>query len=240
MVSDKRRSPMKRLLLLGLTLVGILLFTALGVWQVERRTWKLALIEAVDARAHAPPISAPSPAEWRRRSPGEWQYRHVTVVGRFLHDRETLVQAVTEQGNGYWVLSPLVTADGTCILVNRGFVPPERADRRTRAQALPANSVRVTGLLRTSEPAGRLLRPNESREDHWYSRDVEAIARKRGLASVAPYFIDADASPNPGGWPVGGLTVIAFPNNHLVYSLTWFSLALLCGYALTLVLRRRT
>jgi len=231
---------MKRVLLLGLTLVGILLFTALGVWQIERRTWKLALIEAVNKRVHAPPIAAPSAAEWRRRAPAEWQYRRVTVTGRFLHDRETLVQAATEQGNGYWVLSPLVVTDGTCILINRGFVSPERADRRTRAEALPAASVRVTGLLRTSEPAGRLLRPNQPQQDRWYSRDVEVIGRKRGLACVAPYFIDADASPNSGGGPIGGLTVIAFPNNHLVYSLTWFSLALLCGYALTLVLRRRT
>ncbi len=54
-----------------------------------------------------------------------------------------------------------------------------------------------------------------------------------------PYFIDADASPNPGGWPLGGLTVIVFPNNHLVYALTWFGLAILCGLALNLVLRRR-
>jgi surfeit locus 1 family protein len=44
--------------------------------------------------------------------------------------------------------------------------------------------------------------------------------------ATAPYFIDADATPNPGGLPVGGLTVISFPNSHLVYALTWFGLAL--------------
>lgn len=230
---------MKRGLLLGLALVGILLFTALGIWQLERRTWKLALIEAVNTRVESAPISAPSVAQWRRRPPAEWQYRHVTATGRFLHDRETLVQAVTERGNGYWVLSPLVTPDGTCILVNRGFVPPERADPRTRAPASRDAVVRITGLLRISEPGGRLLRSNQPQQDRWYSRDVDAIARKRGLTGVMPYFIDADASPNPGGWPLGGLTVIVFPNNHLVYALTWFGLAILCGLALSLVLRRR-
>ena len=231
---------MKRVLLLALTLGGTLLFIALGVWQVERRTWKLALIEAVEEMVHASPIAAPSLTEWRRRPPSEWQYRHVTVIGRFLHDRETLVQAVTEQGNGYWVLSPLVTTKGACVLINRGFVTPERADRRSRSRALPTAPVRVTGLLRLSEPGGRILRANQPQQDRWYSRDVEAIAGRQNLSGVAPYFIDADASPNGGGWPVGGLTVITFPNNHLVYALTWFSLALLCAYGFLLVLRRRT
>ena len=58
---------------------------------------------------------------------------------------------------------------------------------------------------------------------------MAAIARARGLSDAAPYFIDADATPNPGGFPVGGLTVVGFPNNHLVYAVTWFSLAALCA-----------
>lgn len=231
---------MKRLLLLGLTLVGVLLFTALGVWQVERRAWKLALIAAVDERVHVAPSPAPSPAEWRRRPPADWQYRHITVSGRFLHSRETLVETVSEQGNGYWVLTPLQVGDGTTILINRGFVPPERAGRATRAQASPAGPVRVTGLLRLTEPGGRVFRPNQPKQDRWYSRDVAAIARARGIAKVAPYFIDADGTSNTGGWPLGGLTVVSFPNNHLVYALTWFGLALLCAYAFLLLVWGRT
>jgi surfeit locus 1 family protein len=56
---------------------------------------------------------------------------------------------------------------------------------------------------------------------------VAAIARARGLSDVAPYFIDLDAGAVPGGLPEGGLTVIAFPNNHLVYAITWLMLALM-------------
>jgi surfeit locus 1 family protein len=63
--------------------------------------------------------------------------------------------------------------------------------------------------------------------DRWYSRDVAAIAAARDLSAVAPYFIDADASPVRGGLPIGGLTVTDLPNNHLVYALTWFCLAIL-------------
>lgn len=232
------RQSRKRWLLVGLALAGIALFTALGIWQVERRAWKLALIEAVDQRVHAPPIAAPAQSEWQRHSSADWQYRRVVAVGRFRHDQETLVQAVTEQGNGYWVMTPLVTVKGDTILVNRGFVPPERARRTARADGLPADVVRVSGLLRISEPGGRILRPNRPGEDRWYSRDVVAIAAARGLSNTLAYFIDADAG-GPGEWPAGGLTVIAFPNNHLVYALTWFGLALLCTFSVRLILSRQ-
>jgi surfeit locus 1 family protein len=95
----------------------------------------------------------------------------------------------------------------------------------------------VTGLLRLTEPKGGFLRANDPAADRWYSRDVEAMAAARGLTDTAPYFIDADATPNPGGLPVGGLTVVAFRNSHLVYALTWFALALMLA-ALTVRVAR--
>ena len=52
------------------------------------------------------------------------------------------------------------------------------------------------------------MRPNRPAEDRWYSRDIAAIAKARGLRNVAPFFIDADATPNTGGYPVGGMTVV--------------------------------
>jgi surfeit locus 1 family protein len=143
----------------------------------------------------------------------------------FDNDRETLVQAVTELGPGFWVMTPLRTDDGEEILINRGFVPPELTDRAKRAAGLPATPVTVTGLLRISEPHGGFLRANQPAQGRWYSRDVAAIAQARGLANVAPYFIDADSAPNAGGWPRGGLTVVRFPNSHLAYALTWFGMA---------------
>jgi len=104
-------------------------------------------------------------------------------------------------------------------------VPPDRADPLSRPAGLPSGEVTVTGLLRISEPHGGFMRANQPALGRWYSRDVAAIARARGLPSVAPYFIDADAHPNAGGWPRGGLTVVRFTNSHLAYALTWFVLA---------------
>jgi surfeit locus 1 family protein len=241
---DLTRGPRSTPALALFAVAGVLLFAlfaALGAWQLERRAWKLALIERVEARVHAPPADAPLPAEWPRIDAAEHEYRHVRLEGVFLHDREALVQASTRLGPGYWVLTPLRTAHGV-VLVNRGFVPHERRERATRSANEPAGEVRLTGLLRISEPGGGFLRRNDASGDRWFSRDVQAIAAARGLAEVAPFFVDEDAAPPqpPGAeprWPVGGLTVIAFHNNHLVYALTWFGLALGVALAAWLVAR---
>jgi surfeit locus 1 family protein len=217
----------KRLGLLALCLSGTLLFTGLGVWQVQRLAWKRDLISRVDARIHAPPVAAPVRRDWATLDVREAEYRRVQARGEFLHDRETLVDALTEIGPGMWVLTPLRTADGV-VLVNRGFVPPERRDPGARAAGQVSGEVTITGLLRRPEPDGRILRPNQPGADRWFSRDVASIARARGLDQVAPFFIDADATANPGGAPLGGLTVVRFRNAHLAYAATWFALAALC------------
>lgn len=221
-------------LLLGL--VAVALFAGLGTWQVQRRAWKLGLIAAVEHHLRAAPVPAPGPAAWPRIRQSD-AYTRVQLSGRFRNDRETLVQALTERGPGYWVVTPLVSGRGFTALVNRGFVPDDRAARPTRLAGEPAGEVTVTGLLRLTEPGGRFLRANQPVADRWFSRDVAAIARARRLGPVAPYFIDADAAPNRGGLPIGGLTVIAFANSHLAYAITWYGLAILTAGAMIRVLR---
>ncbi len=223
-----RTRPVWVLVLIGvLTLAGIVGLTVLGVWQVERRAWKLDLIQRVEERVHAAPVPAPGPAAWPTVGAATDEYRRVTATGTYLNDRETLVQAVTDLGGGFWVLTPFRTDEGFTVLVNRGFVPADRRDPNSRAAGRIEGETRVSGLLRLTEPNGAFLRANDPAGDRWYSRDVAAIAEARGLSDVAPYFIDADGKPNDGGYPVGGLTVIRFPNNHLVYALTWFALDLM-------------
>ncbi|GAA4344505.1 hypothetical protein GCM10023165_27730 [Variovorax defluvii] len=233
--SDTARRAHSTLVLALLAFAGVLLFAlfaALGVWQLERRAWKLALIERVETRVHAAPVDIPPPARWPQVSAASDEYRHVRLSGTFLHDRETLVQASTVLGPGHWVLTPMRTAQGTIVLVNRGFVPADRRERASRSANEPAGEVQLSGLLRMSEPGGGFLRRNDPAGDRWFSRDVQAIAAARGLPGAAPFFVDEDApaaQPAPGAqprWPATGLTVIAFRNHHLVYALTWFALAL--------------
>jgi surfeit locus 1 family protein len=227
---------MRALWLLGsFSALAIVSLTALGIWQLERRTWKLHLIDQITQHVSAAPIDAPGPSQWLRAAAGDYTYRRVRAYGLYLNDRETLVRAVTRLGGGYWVLTPLRTEQGYTILVNRGFVPLDRREPSTRKDGLVDDRTVVSGLLRNSEPKGAFLHANDPAADRWYSRDVEAIAEARLQSPVAPYFIDADATPVPGGLPVGGLTVIDLPNNHLVYALTWFALAIIATVATSVV-----
>ncbi|MGO7956318.1 SURF1 family protein [Rhizobium leguminosarum] len=235
--SERRHYQVKRAIFAVCLVLLAAALSALGTWQVERLAWKRDLVARVDQRVHAPPVPAPAQADWKKVDATDDEYRRVTAVGTLANDKETLIYASTALGPGYWVMVPLTLADGTSILVNRGFVPTERRDPATRREGQPSGPVEITGLMRMTEPKGSLLQSNDVAADHWYSRDVAAIAEKRDVSAPAPYFIDADATANPGGLPVGGLTVIAFPNNHLLYAITWYGLAAMVLALLVFILR---
>lgn len=203
-------------------------FVALGVWQLQRMAWKHDLVERVDARLHAEPVPVPRREAWAAITDEGDSYRRVRLSGHYLPTRDTRTQAVTALGGGWWSLAPFRTVDGDIVLVNRGFVPSGED-----AAPPPTGQGDIVGLLRTTEPGGGFLRKNRPAEDRWYSRDVEAIARARGLPAedVAPFFVDAARDAADAGWPRGGMTVVAFRDHHLSYALTWFGMALLTAVA---------
>lgn len=224
-----------------LALVGIALFLgflALGTWQLQRRVWKLALIERVEQRAHAAPVPLVPASRWPSVNAADHEYLAVSLHGRWLGDKTVLTQAVTELGAGFWVMTALQQDDGTQVLVNRGFVPLEQ---RAHALAAAAQATQfpttVQGLLRMTEPRGGFLRSNEPTQQRWYSRDAAAISQALHLPHAAPFFVDAglpgtsQGADSAAAWPRPGMTVIRFSNSHLVYALTWYGLALMVAGA---------
>jgi surfeit locus 1 family protein len=136
------RSTRTLLVVAVLALVALAGLIALGTWQLERREWKLHLITQVQQRVDADAVAAPGPADWPTIAADSDEYRHVKATGHFRNDRETLVEAVTERGSGFWVLTPLVTDQGFTVLINRGFVPAEKRDVATRAAGFCAATTR--------------------------------------------------------------------------------------------------
>jgi len=225
-----------------LALLLIVLFAGLGTWQVFRLQWKLDLIARVDARVHAAPVAPPPAAHWAGITAESDEYRRVTLTGSYLYELTTPVQALTEQGSGYWLLTPMCTIDGQIIIVNRGFIPATLGERTRyngqKAGAEPcagaARPATITGLLRIGETGGAFQRNNDPAGNRWFVRDIRAIAAARGVPQAAPFFVDAAAGQNPPGspdQPAGGLTVVSFHNSHLVYAITWYALALMVGGA---------
>ena len=216
--------PGARGLPLLLSFICVALLLALGIWQLERRAWKHALIARVSARVDAPAMAPPGPAQWPGLNAANAEYRHVRVTGHFLPP-QTLVRDTTAFGSGFWAMQPFRSDDGFILLINRGFVPDD-----VKTEAADQRQTTVTGLLRMSQTGGRFLMPNRPAEGRWHSRDVRAIAAQDRLGDVAPYFIDA-ADAGAQTWPRGGLTVLSFVDNHLIYALTWFGMALALAIA---------
>jgi len=212
-------------------LVALAILLTLGTWQMQRLAWKNDLIGRIEARAFGEPGPVPAEADWPRVSPEADEYRRVRLTGTFLHDQEAAVHGLMSASRGqpvqgFYILTPLRLANGSHVMVNRGFVPTELRDPAARAQGQVAGEVTVTGLLRNREERAPFVPENEPARDRWYTRDPAAIAAARGLTRVSPFLVDADATPNPGGWPRGGQTALRLPNNHLQYAVTWYGIAL--------------
>jgi surfeit locus 1 family protein len=206
------------------TAVVALACLALGGWQLQRLEWKTGLIAERRAAVQAMPVPLPKTLDEARRL----EFHPVIAEGVFLHDHELFLGAAAPGGGtpGFHVLTPLRLSDGRIVLVNRGFIPSALRDPGKRAAGQFAGVVRVTGLLRL--PHGRpgwLVPDNRPDMNYWFWVDPPAMAQATGLSDVAPFYIDADATPNPGGWPKGGTTPIDLPNDHLQYAITWFALA---------------
>jgi surfeit locus 1 family protein len=211
--------------------VAIAMLVWLGTWQLQRLAWKNEVVAQVAARSEAPPVPPPPSAEWRTLGLGSWSYRRVRAAGVFDHSREARVYTALGEpkgrygGPGYFILTPLTLREGGVVLVNRGFVPMDRADPATRRDGERDGEVEVTGLLREPEPRNAFTPADDPAKRLFFVRDPGPIAEALGVAPAAPFTIDADAGLNPGGLPQGGETRLAFPNRHLEYALTWYGLA---------------
>jgi surfeit locus 1 family protein len=206
------------------TIPVVAVLVALGVWQLQRLEWKDRLIAERAAAVAMPPARPPSTLAKARAM----EFRPVVDDGVFLHDKEIHLGAMDPGGHaGFQVLTPFREADGRIVFVNRGFVPTELKDPATRPAGQLAGTVHVSGLLRVppQEKPGWFVPDNRPDRNYWFWIDLRAMAGADGIANVAPFYIDADAAPNPGGWPKGGVTPIGLPNDHLQYAITWFSLA---------------
>ncbi|HEX3755175.1 MAG TPA: SURF1 family protein [Rhizomicrobium sp.] len=212
----------------GFTIFAAILFAilcGLGVWQLQRLQWKLALIAQVNGHMTAPPVSLDQAL---KMDADTVQYRRVALAGRFDYANEAYIFTTGPDGAPvYHVLTPLRTDDGRTLLVDRGAVPKRKLDPATRAAGNPPGKTRLVGVWRVPDPPGWFTPPPDRAHRVWYSRDMAGIAAADHLKLSAPAVIEADATPNPGGWPKGGQTVVTFRNEHLSYAITWFGLALM-------------
>lgn len=206
----------------------------LGSWQVHRLIWKAELNEERRARHQAEAVVLPSTLE----DPKSFEFRRVSVEGRFHHEGEMFLAARTHNRRvGFQVITPFERADGTMLLVNRGWVPLDSKEPETRLGGQITGSIRLEGLVVLGSSPGWFTPDNTPDENIWFWRDVESLAAKAGIPSPG-FLIDAGAMPNPGGLPIGGQTIVELRSEHVQYIVIWYSLAAALTVIYLLFMRR--
>ncbi|EJT03403.1 transmembrane cytochrome oxidase complex biogenesis protein [Rhizobium sp. CCGE 510] len=222
--------PRRRLPLITgiLVLIALAILISLGTWQVERLHWKEGLLADIAARQLAAPVPL-ADIEAIAAAGGDIEYRRVTATGRYINNKERHFFATWRGQTGFYVYTPLELADGRTLLVNRGFVPYENKEPEMRMQGQLTDQQTVTGLAREKLPGkpSWVVPDNDVAKNIFYWKDLDVMAESVGLdkARVIPFFVDADSTPNPAGLPIGGVTQVDLPNDHLQYAFTWYGLA---------------
>ena len=225
-----RRRSWLGLLIPALILFGVLV--ALGTWQIERKAWKEGLISALTERLAAPPTALPPAAAWANLDQANEEYRRVKLSGTFEHDKEALVYAPGSAfrpdvpGVGFWVFTPMRFSDGRVVMVNRGFVPPDRKEAAARAEGQVAGPLEIVGTMRWPDGRSWFSPRDDAAHNLWFTRDPAAIAAAKGVGAVAPFYVEQESPTPPGGCPQPGKLVVHLRNEHLQYAITWYGLAL--------------
>jgi cytochrome oxidase assembly protein ShyY1 len=217
------------------TFVMVALFVALGLWQLQRRVEKHALIAALTERLAAAPVALPPPSQWRALTAERDEFRRVSFDATYAHLSDAMVygsgSAVREDisGPGTWAFLPARLLSGETVVVNAGFVTNTMQDRsvedRAVAPLVTDRPVTLTGYLRFPEKAG-LLTPAENPATRlWFARDHLSMAHALSWGEVAPFYVDLETPVPASGIPKPGPLEVHLRDDHMQYAITWFSLA---------------
>lgn len=221
------------------TFLMVIAFTGLGIWQLQRRVEKHALIAMLNERLAAAPDALPSPSEWATLTPAKDEFRRVSFTATYAPVPDAMVYSAGSavrgdvSGPGTWAFLPAQLTDGNTVVVNAGFVQNTMQDRSQQDRAvgrlITGDPVEFTGYIRFPETAGTLTPPENTAKRLWFIRDHLAMKRALGWGevrkAVAPFYIDLEAPVPESGIPKPGPLSVHLKDDHLQYAITWFALA---------------
>ena len=205
-----RRRDVAAVIVLAVLVAGICV--RLGVWQLDRLAQRKAANTRLAARLALPPllIHAGVSADSARQ-------RHVTATGRFDFAAEKTWPGRSFEGTpGVALITPLRLADGSAVLVDRGWVPSPDAFHVTHEDYREADTATIAGVARLL-PRGR--------------GDVDS-------AGFLPFVVELQTPESPRGlprrWPAPTLS----NGPHLSYAIQWFSFAVIALVGTAALIRR--
>lgn len=194
-------------------LVGAAVLVSLGVWQVQRLAWKQAMLAEIAAGIVADPVALPEEPDEARD-----QYLPVAVTGRVLDGEIVILASLRQTGPVYRIIRGFEAEDGQRVLVDLGFVHPDRRDA-----ARSGGPARIVGNLYWPDEIDSFTPEPDLEEGLWFGRDLAAMAQ---ALDTEPVLIVARDAPAGMDWvTVFPVDTSSIPNDHLAYAVTWFLLA---------------
>jgi surfeit locus 1 family protein len=206
----------------------LLLLLGLGSWQVKRLFWKQALLAQIAQAEAAEPIPLARIEAKGTLSP----FMKISATGTFLPDETALYGAEVRDvasgpAMGAQLIEPMREVNGELILVDRGWVPLSR----TGPLDQPTGEVTVSGYVRLGDTQHWFSVTDDPVARRFFTLDPHAIGAALGFADIRPFVLVAlAAGPRPGliidRWPDPARHLPRPPNNHLMYAITWYGLAI--------------
>ena len=201
----------RTIFILIIGLAGIAVLLSLGVWQVQRLTWKQGILAEIDAKISGAPIALPAAPNVTTH-----KYQPVEISGRFVENRIRVLVSQKLIGAGYRIIQPFQTKDRV-ILIDRGFVKIDQIEDLRNDQAS------VLGNLHWPDEVDDYTPEPDMKRDIWFARDVTALA---DTLNTDPILVIArEITPDSEKVSPIPISSSGIPNDHLQYAITWFALA---------------
>ncbi len=217
---------------------SIALMIWLGLWQLDRLDARREFNDVVTERIDQPPVPLDELLAQAGGSgtaaPDELEWRQVLVTGTYLTDQILWFNRSQDGIPGDNVLSPLVSDEGTTVLVNRGFVP-----LAFTAEPPPTGTIELLARVRVPQDRqrGELTDSADRSAPVTEVRRIDLADLAQQLpAPLAPVYVDLiDARPALGpADPTPLPAPVLNEGPHLSYAAQWFIFAtcVLIGWVL--------
>ncbi len=198
------------------TLIGIGVLCTLGSWQLQRLEWKRELLSGLEEEYRKDAgQTLLGPADIDEK----FQFRRGTIRATYLPGTQILIAPRTHDGEaGMHVLAAAALADGSTLLVNRGWAP-----QGAQPGPPPPDRDLLTGLFRPPPARNAFTPKNLPEENQWYHPDPDDIAQRFGLENIRPYILYLETQDDE--LFITQATAPNLNNNHLQYAAFWFAMA---------------
>ena len=188
----------------------ILIFLALGTWQVIRLNWKIELINSIEQSLKSEPV------DFNGSNP--INFKKIKFEGILDNSKIIYLYSLNENGEpGFDIVNP-ISINNKSYLINRGWIP-----RELKLKKYLSTNTKFEGILKLKSKYNYFKPENNLKTNYWFTLKDEDLLNYTGK-EFSPFIINNISKQNeiyPKSKQVGA----NISNNHLKYALTWFSLA---------------